>query len=140
MDGNLTGRYLVRAIRPAFHDARKWLPRVRDRSELRRHSLKLRFWPKYYPEVDGGEVLDLDWSWIKALKGRRVGELRVHDTIGGCDNLRVIFFDPQRDTRPLPMLWVLAVFQKKRDDFTKAQIANFKMRRQLVIERFYENP
>jgi hypothetical protein len=64
----------------------------------------------------------------------------VHDTIGGCDNLRIIFFDPQIQTEPLPILWVLSVFQKKRDDFTRAQLANFRLRRKLVLARFYENP
>ena len=28
-----------------------------------------------------GEVVDLDWSWIRSLDGLKVGELRVHDTI-----------------------------------------------------------
>jgi hypothetical protein len=54
--------------------------------------------------------------------------------------LRVVFFDPRIATKPLPILWVLSVFQKKRDDFTKAQLANFKLRRKLVLERFYHNP
>jgi hypothetical protein len=45
MDANLTGNYLVRVGRWAFQDAHKWLPRTRDRAELRRHALKLRFWP-----------------------------------------------------------------------------------------------
>lgn len=38
------------------------------------------------------------------------------------------------------MIWVLNVFQKKRDDFTSSQIKIFKAQRQLVIERFYTNP
>jgi hypothetical protein len=138
LPGNLTGSYHVRALRPAFHDAHKWLPKSKDRAELRRHSLKLRFWPEKSPKDERGQLLDLDWSWIKALGGYRIGELRVHDTIGGCDNLRVIFFDPD-NKKPHPTIWVLAVFQKKRDDFTKAQLDNFKLRRQLVIERFYQN-
>jgi hypothetical protein len=87
-----------------------------------------------------GQILDLDWSWIKALKGRGIGELRINDTIGGCDNLRVIFFDPGIATEPLPTLWILSVFQKKRDDFTKAQIINFRNRSLLILQRFYENP
>ena len=61
---------------------------------MKEDALKLRFWPEHEPEDDNGELLDLDWSWIKALRGLHVGELRIHDTIGGCDNLRVIFFDP----------------------------------------------
>lgn len=37
------------------------------------------------------------------------------------------------------MLWVLSVLQKKRDDFTKAQLANYRHRRLIVLERFYES-
>lgn len=137
LQSNLTGCRLVRALRPAFHDARHWLPRTKDRAELRRHSLKLRFWPSRAPVADNGELLDLDWSWIKSLPGKRVGELRIADTIGGCDNLRVIFFDPDIPSEPMPMVWVLAVLQKKQNDFSSMQIKNFKLRRTLVLERFY---
>lgn len=135
--GGLTGSRLVRALRPAFHDAKKWLPRTRDRAELRRHALKLRFWPSRAPTTDSGEVLDINWSWIKSLPGKRVGELRIEDVIGGCDNLRVIFFDPDIPSEPLPMIWVLAVMQKKRDDFTRHQLHVFDLRRVMVLERFY---
>lgn len=82
-------------------------------------------------------MLDLDWSWIKALPRQRVGELRISDTIGGHNNLRVIFFDPEIESEPMPMIWVLAVLQKKRDDFTAGQISSFKLRRATVLERFY---
>jgi hypothetical protein len=140
MNENLTGTHFVRAGRWAFQEAHKWLPRARDRAELRRHALKLRFWPTGDPGDDSGTLIDLDWSWIRSLPGLRIGELRIHDTIGGCDNLRVIFFAPRIATEPLPMLWVLSVFQKRRDDFTRAQLANFKVRRRLVLERFYRNP
>jgi hypothetical protein len=64
LPGNLTGKYLVRAGIWAFQEAHKWLPRTRDRAELRRQALKLRFWPACHPEDDGGQVLDLDWCWI----------------------------------------------------------------------------
>ena len=137
LPGELTGRYLVRAGRWAFQEAHKWLPRARDRAELRRHALKLRFWPGYNPDDDAGQLLDLDWSWIKSLPGKRIGELRIDDAIGGCDNLRVIFFAPSIVSE-VPMLWVLSVFQKKRNDFTKAQIRNFDMRRRIILERFYK--
>jgi len=135
---NLTGSYLIRAIRPAFRDAHKWLPRTRDRAELRRHSLKLRFWPEKHLEDQNGVILDLDWSWIQAMKGMHVGELRINNKIGDCDNLRVIFFDPRIRTEPLSIIWILAVLQKKRDDFTNAQIITFRARRTIVLERFYD--
>jgi len=139
LPGNLTGSYLVRAGRWAYQDAHKWLPRTRDFAELRRHALKLRFWPGCASQDRGGQLLDLDWSWIKALPGKCIGELRIHDTIGNCDNLRVIFHVPSLETKP-PILWVLSVLQKKRDDFTSTQIRNFEIRRSLVYERYYNTP
>ncbi len=138
LPGDLTGKYLVRVGRWAFREAHKWLPRTRDRAELRRHALKLRFWPGGASTESGGQVLDLDWSWIEALPGDRIGELRIHDTIGNRDNLRVIFFIPPFATDP-PTVWILSVFQKKRDDFTSAQISNFDLRRRIILERFYHN-
>lgn len=136
LPGSLTGSYLVRALRPAFHDAHRLFPRMRDRAILRRHSLKLRFWPARHVEEPNDLVMDVDWSWIRALRSKNVGELRVHDRIGDCDNIRVIFFDPEIH-EPLPTLWVLAVMQKKRNDFTTGNISTFELRRQLVVERFY---
>ena len=136
LPGKLTGSFLVRALRPAFRDAHRVLPRMRDRGVLRRHSLKLRFWPSNHPVDDNGTLLDLDWGWIEAIKSIKVGELRIKDTIGGCDNLRVIFFVPP-NKKPTPIIWVLAVMQKKSDQFSKANISTFKLRRGLVLERFY---
>ena len=68
-----------------------------------------------------------------------VGELRIDDTIGGCDNLRIIFFrgDP-KVKEPLPMIWILHVLQKKRNDFTTHNLTTFKARRTLVLERYYK--
>jgi len=139
LPGRMTGSHRVRALREAFQDAHHWLPKARPRGQLRRHSLKLRFWPDRHPEDDNGVIVDLNWSWIKALAGKKVGELRIDDIIGGRDNLRVIFFDPQRSSS-VSVIWILAILQKKRDDFTHAQISNFKLRRQIVLERFYSGP
>lgn len=139
MDGSgLTGNYRVRMFRPAFDEVRKLCGRTRDGIEVRRHLLKLRYWPENTPTDEQGTVLDLDWSWIRALPNLKIGELRVHDTIAGNDNLRALFFVGDAAVRtPLPMIWILAVLQKKRDDFTRAQISVFRARRLLVIERFY---
>ncbi len=139
LPGNLTGTMHVRALRAAFHDAHHWLPRMRDRAILRRHSLKLRFWPEKHPEDDNGLILDLDWEWIKALrkKNKKIGELRINETIGDHDNLRVIFFKPDI-LKPHPMIWILSVFQKKRQDFTRAQLQTFEDRSAIVLERFYD--
>ncbi len=137
MSENLTGKYLVKALRPAFRDAHRLCPRAREQAELRRHALKLRFWPEHHPTDESGKLLDLDWEWIRALKGLDVGELRIQDTIGGNDNLRIIFYvGDRRIDDPLPRIWILAVMQKKRQDFSRANLATFKARRLLVIERF----
>jgi hypothetical protein len=125
-------------IRPAFDEVRKLCNRVRDGMTVRRHLLKLRYWPENHPLDDSGTILDLDWSWIRGLPGLHVGELRIHETISGNDNLRAAFFVGDRNVRePLPMIWILAVMQKKRDDFTTHQLAIFRARRLLVLERFY---
>lgn len=84
-----------------------------------------------------GQTADLDWSWVRALKGQGhdIGELRIHETIGGCDNLRVIFYRRSAREGELPTIWIIAVFQKKRDDFTSHQLKIFKGRKVLVDER-----
>jgi hypothetical protein len=139
MDRYLTGRYRIRVGRWALQESQKWLPRIRDRALLRRHALKLRFWPENHPADDQGKILDLDWSWIQGFPGKRIGELRIHDTIGGCDNLRLVFFVPpaQEDAKQFSEIWILSVFQKKRDDFTIPQLKNFAARRTMILERFY---
>jgi len=139
MDGSgLTGSFRVRMIHPAFDEVRKLCRKTRDGMTVRRHLLKLRYRPENHPTDDRGTVVDLDWSWIRALPHLDVGELRIHDTISGHDNLRAIFFIGDRNFRePLPMIWVLNVMQKKRDDFTTHQLRVFRARRLLVLERFY---
>ena len=137
----LTGRYRVRIFRPAFDQVRKLFHSTKDCIELRRHTLKLRYWPDNHPEDDKGQVVDLNWEWIRSMPGLKTGELRIDDSIGGHDNLRVIFFvGSSAVSEPLPMIWVLNVFQKKRNDFTSSQIKIFRAQRSLVIERFYTNP
>jgi hypothetical protein len=139
MDNSLTGDFFVRAFRPAFDDVRGLFKRTRDTVEVRRHALKLRYWPDSLTTEPSGQAVDLDWSWIQSLPNKKVGELRVHDTIGGQDNLRIIFFVAPPDERmPKPCIWILAVIQKKRDDFSSNDIKIFKARRSLVLERFYK--
>lgn len=139
MSENLTGSHWVRVLLPAVHDAQRLWPRTKDRMILRRHALKLRYWPEMHPTTEQGQLLDLDWSWIRSLQGTNVGELRVDDAIGDHDNIRLIFYrHPNRRTNdPLPVIWILAAMQKKRDEFTAANIATFRARRQLVLTRFY---
>ncbi len=124
----LVGDYHVRVLPAAFADVAKLMPRRSDRAALRRHTLVLRYFPEKSPVNQAGRPENLDWSWIKALAGRRVGELRIREHIATYVNLRVIFYVPT-DNNNLPEIWVLAVFDKKRDDFTKGQIATFHSRR-----------
>ena len=135
----LEGDYRVRVFRPAWSDARRWFGKTRDLIEIRSHALKLRFWPSPRAGEQEGQLLDLDWCWIKACK-KDIGELRIQDEIGGHDNIRIVFFrgDPAVQI-PLPVMWVLAVLQKKRNEWTSANIRTFNARRTLVIERFYKN-
>lgn len=141
LGAHLTGNYRVRAIRPAIEDSWRFCNTMAENTEVRRHALKLRYWPERNPEADSGQIVDLDWSWVRSLRGMKVGELRVNDTIGGNDNLRIIFFvgDPAF-REPLPMIWVLRVMHKRRDQFTKNDLAIFRARRALVRERFYGGP
>lgn len=133
----LVGNFRVRALPAAFTAARRRLPRSADMAELRRHALKLAYWPKAKPTA-ASKVIDLDWSWIQSLKGQQVGELRIDDNIGGCDNLRVIFFvGDKKVKKPLPMIWVLHVMQKKRSHFTVNEVGIFKARKRLVLEWAY---
>jgi len=131
----LTGQYLIRVCRPAFSAAHRLVPGVSDWMELRDHALKLRYWPH---GKAGEKVVDLNWDWIRACGDRSIGELRIEDTIGGHDNLRVIFYKGKpSDKAPLPVIWILDVLQKKRQSFSTNEIRIFKARRMLVMEYFY---
>jgi len=137
---NLSGNFRVRVIRPALHKAYKMFPKCRDQMELRAHALKLRYWPNKEVTDDGGFLVDLDWSWIRSLAGKKIGELRIADNIGGHENLRIIFFEGDNKVcNPLPMIWVIDVFAKKKDYFTANELKIFEARRTLVVERFYKH-
>lgn len=135
----LTGNYFVRRAASVTGQVRAWFPKTSDRMEVRRQALKLRFWPAVHTVEASGRVVDLDWSWIRALPNLKVGELRIDDTIGGHDNLRIIFFvGPESERFPKMCIWILSVFQKKRDEFTRAQLATFRLARLLVLQRYYD--
>jgi len=84
---------------------------------LRRHTLKLAFWP------DGS---DANWDWIKTLEQQKIGELRIDDEIAGNNNIRIIFFRANIALKGDPVsasgeimrrIWILAAFQKKTQGF-----------------------
>lgn len=136
----LTGSFRVRVLRPCIAEAWRLCPKLREFMELRAQVLKLRYWPSTQVVQQGGHVLDLDWEWIKALKGHQIGELRIDDVIGGNDNLRAIFYVGDDSVKePMPIIWILALMQKKRHDFSTANIETFRSRRVLVDERFYKS-
>ena len=135
----LSGSHWVRILLPAVHDARRLWPGTGDRMVARRHALKLRYWPAPNPTDESGTVLDLNWCCIRALRGERVGELRIDERIGDHDNVRLVFYvhGRARAEDPMAIVWVLAAMQKKRNEFTAANIATFRARRQMVLTRFY---
>jgi hypothetical protein len=133
------GNRLVRLIHPAHKDCDRLLKSNRDHKIMRRHALKLRYWPEAHPKGPDGQLLDLDWSWVRACQGLRIGELRIHESLGGFDNWRVIFFEgPKPKPKEVHRLWILQVMKKKRNEFTAADLSTFRLRRQLVIERYYD--
>jgi hypothetical protein len=110
----------------------------KDQERLRRHALKLAWFPDSGP--DSGSVIDLDWSWVEGLPGnkRDVGELRIDEPIGGHRNLRMIFFLGDASfADPLPMIWILRVFPKKSYVFKTEDLDCFHARRTNVRIQYY---
>jgi hypothetical protein len=105
---------------------------MRDYQLIRSHALKLAFWP---------DEADLDWDWITSLEAKRVGELRINETIAQHNNVRVIFFKANKliPGDPMPRIWTLTVFQKKRMDFSGKEIAAFRAMRDIVVARSYSD-
>jgi len=141
MGAGLTGVYHVKPTGAAIHEARDLFPRFGDYQLARCHALKLRFWPICYDD-ESGQVVDLDWEWIKSMPGCKVGELRISDTIGGCDNLRLIFYvsDAVLPSETMPNIWILSILQKKSNDFTANNISTFRGRLKILKKRVYANP
>jgi hypothetical protein len=135
----MTGNRLVRLIHPLHKDCERLLGTNRDRKIVRRHALKLRYWPEFNPTTEAGQLLDLDWSWIKACPGMNIGELRINERLSGFDNWRVIFFDGLKPKDGgIRKLWILQLMKKKSNDFSDAEIRTFRLRRMLVVQRYYE--
>ena len=139
----ITGTNFVRYTRHGLQAARGYWARTGDRYEVRRQSLKLRFWDERHTHPTG-VLVDLSYESIRALAGSGIYELRLDDTIGGQSNIRVVFFDPPRswvlhpeEGRPLRTIWVLEAMPKKRDDWAKNDISRFKNSRLLIRKRVY---
>lgn len=136
------GSYRVVRTATSIKRASSLFPRERDNQLLRRHVLKLAFWPSGLDDDDddGEAGADLDWDWITSLEKKRVGELRIDETIGGFNNLRVIFFKaniclPSED---MNRIWILTVFQKKSQGFGDPEIRAFAAARTLIVQRYYD--
>jgi len=134
----LTGTHLVRVLRSALQAAKHFWPHVGDRMEVRRQALKLRHWGLR----TGGSVMDLTFESIRAMPDSGVFELRLDDVIGGQKNIRVIFLVPPEAWEPnqrfpLPVLWVLEVVPKKRQEWTAPDIRRFRAKRAILKEQFY---
>ena len=128
---DLFGNYYVKPTASA--GVRAWKvcnQKMGEYQKIRQHALKLAFWPR---------DADLDWDWIKSLEAKRVGELRIDETIAQQNNLRVIFFKANKilPGDPMPRIWTLTVFQKKRQDFSGKEIAAFRAMRDIVVARWY---
>ena len=139
----VTGCNFVRFSRSGLQAIRKSWPRTRDRFELRRQALKLRFWDQR--QSHGlGLLFDLSYERIKGVADRDIYELRIDDDVGGQSNIRVVLFDPPSGWTPLPdhvkplrTLWVLEIMPKKRDDWTVNDFTRFKAARLVAKKRFY---
>jgi hypothetical protein len=139
----LTGVNFVRFTRHGLQSIRAYWSKIGDRFEARRQALKLRFWDERHLHPPG-MLFDHTYESIKSLPGLGVYELRLDDAIGGQSNVRVVFFDPPRDWRPLhaearPMriVWVLEILPKRRNDWTANDISRFRASRLLLQKRCY---
>src|SRR5688572_20717762 len=74
----------------AMSEAQKLFHRYGDYQELRKHALKLAFWPS--GNAPNGQACDLNWEEIIGMSSPKACELRIDDEIAGFDNLRVIFY------------------------------------------------
>ncbi len=140
MGSNLFGAYWVKPAGSAMIDANRLFPKCKDYQLARRHALKLAFWPG--GENEGEPVVDMDWEWIRARRTERIGEMRIHERIGGHRNLRIVFWvaDKTLTDDPLPRIWTLSVLAKKRQDWTSPELKVFSARRKIVIARNYKLP
>jgi len=137
----LTGCNFVRFSRHGLQAIRKTWKKCGDQFEIRRQALKLRFWDERQQHPPG-RLFDHTYESIKAVSDLGIYELRLDDEIGGQSNIRVVFFDPPKDWKPLievplRIVWILEVLPKRRDGWTTNQIDRFRISRNMHKLRFY---
>lgn len=135
---SLLGSYYVYPTATAITRAWKMCAgKMREYQILRRHGLKLAYWPSGSDQ--GAAGADIDWDWIKSLERKRVGELRIDEQINSHENVRIIFFKANEMIAgdPLRRIWLLTTFPKKRQDFTDKKIRTFRAMRDLIVQRHY---
>jgi hypothetical protein len=139
MGSNLFGNYHVTPSPTALREAHDLFPRYGDYQEARSHALKLAYWPG--TATESGQVVDLNWEEITGMRAPKACELRIDDTIGGFNNLRIIFYVPKPAIvlpgDALPRIWTIGVLQKKTQRFSNYDLATFAARVKLLRLRWY---
>jgi len=139
MSKGLFGDYWVTPTATALTRAWKLVRgSVRDYQVIRRHALKLAHWPGGN-DRDARQSTDLDWDWVRGLENEHIGEVRIDEIVAGHDNLRLIFYkaDSRLANDPIMRIWILTVFQKKRQGFTANQLRAWRAMRQVIVHREY---
>lgn len=140
MSTPLFGHYHVTPTPTAMKEAHDLFPRYGDYQEVRKHALKLAFWPKARAE-HAGKVIDLDWETIVGMPTPRAHELRIDDVVGGFNNLRIIFYAFDRNIvlpgDTLPRLFTIGVMQKKKDRFSNNDLRTFSAKVTIIRRRYY---
>lgn len=132
----LHGSYHVKPVASALREARDLVTSVRDYFRLEAQAMCL----VDYPNVDGvGPISEID-------KSLRIFRFDITGTISGHNNLRLVFWpavalidgDRANDEGVvLPRLWILRVYQKKKQGYGPIDVVNTKARRAAVIKRAY---
>jgi hypothetical protein len=133
----LRGNYFVAPTASAFKQAMKLCDgRMREFQKLRRHGLKLMWWPAKEGDEAGH---DCDWDWIKTLESKRIGELRIDERINNHRNVRIIFFKANltRPDEPLPRIWLMETFAKDHQKFSSKELKAFAAMRDWIVFREY---
>lgn len=142
MSANLFGDYHVTPTPSAIRKAMDLFPKYKHYQRLRKHALKLAYWPSN-PPAGSGQVCDLDWDEISGMQAPKAYELRIDDVIGGHNNLRVIFWMFDKAVilpgDVLPRLWVIDVLQKKTRRFTPYDLRIFRAKAVIVRDRHYSD-